>query len=53
MNSEAGKLDSITLDNGDTINIAGVFIYIGYTPDTKIVDSKLLNENGYIKVIKN
>ena len=52
LNSEAGKLDSITLDNGDTINIAGVFIYIGYTPDTKIVDSKLLNENGYIKVNK-
>ena len=52
MNEVDGKLKSITLDNGDTINIAGVFIYIGYTPDTKIVDSKLLNENGYIKVNK-
>lgn len=53
LNSNEDKLNSITLDNGNTINVAGVFIYIGYTPDTKIVDSSILDENGYVKVNKN
>ena len=52
LNELDGKLDSITLDNATTINVSGVFIYIGFIPATKIVDPKILDENGYIKVNK-
>lgn len=53
MNEVDGKLKSITLDNGNSIDVSGVFIYIGYRPATEIVDKKILDENGYVIVNKN
>lgn len=50
MNEADGKLKSITLDNGKSIDVSGVFIYIGYRPATEIVDKKILDENGYVIV---
>ena len=50
MNEENNKLSSITLDNGNTLNVKGVFIYIGYRPATEFIPQEILDENGYIKV---
>lgn len=49
-NDNEGKLDSILLDNGKSLDVAGIFIYIGYQPATEFVDKKILDEEGYIKV---
>lgn len=49
-NDNEGKLDSILLDNGESLDVAGIFIYIGYQPATEFVDKKILDEEGYIKV---
>ena len=40
------------MDTKRTIPVSGLFLYIGFTPATKIVDSKILDEDGYIKVNK-
>ena len=53
LNEKDSKLESITLDNSRTIPISGLFLYIGFVPATNIVDSKILDEDGYIKVNKN
>lgn len=50
MNEENNKLESITLDNGTTLNVKGVFIYVGYRPATEFVPKEILDENGYVKV---
>lgn len=50
MNEENNKLASITLDNGTTLNVKGVFIYVGYRPATEFVPKEILDENGYVKV---
>ena len=50
MNEENNKLSSITLDNGTTLNVKGVFIYVGYRPATEFVPKEILDENGYAKV---
>lgn len=50
MNEENNKLSSITLDNGTTLNVKGVFIYVGYRPVTEFVPKEILDENGYVKV---
>lgn len=50
MNEENNKLSSITLDNGNTLNVKGVFIYIGYRPATEFIPQEILEEDGYIKV---
>lgn len=48
------KLESITLDNDEVLEIDGMFIYIGQVPNTKILkDLNILNDYGYIKVDKN
>lgn len=53
-NEVEGKIDSILLDNGKTLSVKGVFIYIGYRPDTEILkDYDILNEDGYISVDNN
>ena len=49
-NTKDEKLESITLDNGKNLNVAGLFIYIGYRPATEIVDKSILDDNGYIIV---
>lgn len=50
MNEENNKLSSITLDNGTTLNVKGVFIYVGYKPATDFIPKEILDENGYVKV---
>ena len=49
MNEENNKLASITLDNGTTLNVKGVFIYVGYKPATEFIPKEILDENGYVK----
>lgn len=54
INEENGKISSILLDNDKVINVSGVFIYIGFRPDTEIFkDFDLLNINGDIVVDEN
>ena len=49
-----GKIESIILDNGTTLNVSGVFIYIGYRPNTDIFkDLNITNINGHIIVDEN
>ena len=50
MNEENNKLSSITLDNGNILNVKGVFIYVGYRPATEFVPKEILDENGYVEV---
>ncbi len=50
MNEKSEKLESITLDNDMTLQVSGVFIYVGYRPATEFVPNILLDEEGYIKV---
>ena len=50
MNEEKNKLSSITLDNGQTLNVKGVFVYIGYRPATEFIPKEILDENGYVNV---
>lgn len=50
MNEENNKLSSITLDNGQTLNVKGVFVYIGYRPATEFIPKEILDENGYVNV---
>lgn len=45
------NLNSIELDNGEILNVNGLFIYIGNIPDVNFLS--LDNENGYIIVDKN
>ena len=42
-------LESITLDNGNTINVSGLFIAIGQIPNNEIFSSIIELEDGYIK----
>ena len=51
INETDGKISSVLLDNGNTIDVKGVFIYIGYKPDTQIFkDLNVTNINGDILV---
>lgn len=54
INEVEGKIESVTLDNEKTINVKGVFIYIGYKPDTeKFKKLDITNINGDIIVSEN
>lgn len=54
INEENGKINSVLLDNGMTINVKGIFIYIGYRPDTDMFKSlDITNINGDIIVDEN
>ena len=45
------KIESIILDNGDEIKVAGVFIYIGYRPNSDMFKNlNILRDDGYINV---
>ncbi len=44
-------LTSIELDNGENLNVNGLFIYIGNIPDVSFI--QVNKENGYIVVDKN
>ena len=45
------KLESITLDNDDIIEVSGIFIAIGQYPKNEIFSDIIELENGYIKSI--
>ena len=53
LNEEDNILTSITLNNGKTIDVSGVFIYIGFIPATNILEENLLDDHGYIRVNSN
>lgn len=54
INEENGKINSVLLDNGNVINVKGIFIYIGYRPDTDMFKSlDITNINGDIIVDEN
>ena len=54
INEDDGKIESVTLDNEKTINVKGVFIYIGYKPDTDMFKKlDITNINGDIIVSEN
>lgn len=53
-NEVEGKIESIILDNGANLNVAGVFIYIGYRPNTDIFKNlNITNLEGHIIVDEN
>lgn len=46
-----GKIESIILDNENTLKVSGVFIYIGYRPNSDMFKNlNITSEDGYIKV---
>ena len=49
-NSKIEIISSITLDNGTSIDVSGVFIYVGYKPATEFVPNIILDDEGYVKV---
>ncbi|MBE6155916.1 MAG: FAD-binding protein [Firmicutes bacterium] len=50
-NEQEGKISSVILDNNQVLNVSGVFIYIGYKPDTEIFNElNITNINGDIIV---
>lgn len=50
VNTKDEKISSITLDNGTSIAVTGVFIYVGYKPATEFVPNIILDDEGYVKV---
>lgn len=51
LKEENDKLTSITLDNNLILDVKGLFIYIGYRPNTDLVSKyDLTNTDGYILV---
>lgn len=49
-----GKIESVILDNGTKLNVAGVFIYIGYRPNTDMFKNlNITNLEGHIIVDEN
>ncbi len=54
INETDGKIESILLNTGKTINVSGVFIYVGYAPDTSLIKHlDIVCENGYVLVDEN
>ncbi len=48
------KLESVEINNNETINIDGLFVYIGFLPATDFLkELDLCNEQGYISVNEN
>lgn len=47
-----GKLVGIKLDDDSVLDVACVFSYIGYVPDTRL-SLDIMNESGYIEVNEN
>ena len=51
INEENGRLKSVTLSNNEELKTSGLFIYIGYNPNTEVLkDVVAIDENGYIEV---
>ena len=53
-NENNGKIESIILDNETKLNVSGVFIYIGYRPNTDMFKNlNITNMQGHIIVDEN
>lgn len=51
INEKDGKISGVTLDNGEKLQVNGVFIYVGYRPDTDWLNGlDILDDDGYIRV---
>lgn len=49
INEVDGKVESITLNDENNLNVSGVFVYIGYIPGTNFIERLgITNEFGYI-----
>ena len=49
-----GRIESVLLDTGKKLDVAGVFIYIGYRPNSDMFkDLNITNVEGYIVVDEN
>ena len=54
INEENGKLKNLVLSTGKILNVAGLFVYAGYAPDTKFLNNlNITNKNGYIEIDEN
>jgi len=50
-NEVDGKIESVILDNETTLNVSGVFIYIGYRPNSDMAKNlDIISDDGYITV---
>lgn len=48
------KLNGLLLDSGDSLEVDGLFVYIGFVPTTSFAkDLEITNKDGYIVVNKN
>ena len=53
-NEVDGKIENVILDNGNTLNVSGVFIYIGYRPNSDMFKNlNITNDEGHIIVDEN
>lgn len=53
-NEVDGKIESISLSNGDSLKVNGVFIYVGYKANSHLVqDFNIINEEGRILADEN
>ncbi|MDD3187415.1 MAG: FAD-dependent oxidoreductase [Bacilli bacterium] len=51
LEEENDRLSGIILDNGDRLNVGGLFIYIGSNPDSEVAKNlNVTTDNGYIIV---
>ncbi len=51
LHSNDDRLSSIILDNGETIEVDGLFVYVGFVPSTEFANKLgITNDKGYILV---
>lgn len=51
LTDDNNKLTGLILDNGDTLDVDGLFIYVGFVPGTEFAkDLGIVNDKGYIVV---
>ncbi len=51
INSINNKINNIILNNNTSLDVEGIFIYIGYRPSTELLNNyPILDKDGYIKV---
>ncbi len=49
--NDDNKLTGLVLDNGDTFDVDGLFVYVGFVPGTEFAkDLGIVNDKGYIVV---
>lgn len=49
--NEEGKLNEVVLNDGTTLEVSGIFVYIGYVPKTDFAkELDICNHEGYIQV---